>query len=165
MSGDGELELKCFQFQVNEACQGVTLDFTYPVYAIEIFVDELVDAATFILTIAFKTLAADMSVNAAKGLNAFRCAINSIFTNVSNLALGIYYVLLEYDMAYLIKDEVIDAFYPNVCTCTQEIEAFGDWIMGASEDQENNGKYIGVCSEAAAQNRDSQAAQEEPAQA
>ena len=124
--------------------------------------DEFVEAATFLLTIFAKTVAANMTVNSAKGLNAFRCALNSMFTNVSNLALGIYYVTLEYGYDYLIKDEVIDRFYPNVCTCTQEIEAFGDWIMGSEEGKDTNAKYIGVCSEAARENREAEATSQPP---
>ena len=134
---------------MNDNCAGASLDFTYPVEAIEIFVSEAVSVGTFLLTIAAKSLAAEVSVNEAKGINAFRCALTSIFDNVSNLALAAYYALKEFNSAYLIQDYVIEAYYPNVCTCLEEIEKFGEYITGASEGEDTNAKYVGICSEAA----------------
>ena len=101
------------------------------------------------LTIAAKSLAADLSVNEAKGINAFRCAATSILDNFSNLALAAYYALKEFDMQYLLQDYVMEAYYPNVCTCLEEIEKFGQYITGSSEGDDTNAKYVGICSEKA----------------
>ena len=116
----------------------------------------MVEASTFLLTLFAKTTAADMTVNEAKGLNSFRCAANALFTNVANLALSVYYTLRQFELDYLIKEEIIDRYYPSVCTCTEEIEAFGHYIMGMSEQesQDSNAKYIGVCSESARQSQE-----------
>ena len=104
--------------------------------------------ATFMLTITCQSLAADMTVNEAKGLNAFRCAATSIFNNISTLALAIYYFLKEYGQQGLISD-AMDTYYPNICTCKAEIDQFGEYIAGSSSGDDSNAKYIGVCSEAA----------------
>ena len=98
------------------------------------------------MTLTCQQLAADMSVNEAKGLNAFRCAATALFENVANLALSAYYLLLEFSMESLIKDNFIDKWYPNVCTCKKEIDEFGKWMSG-SDNSNTNAKYIGVCSE------------------
>ena len=142
-------EFKCAEFKVRDDCQGVTLDFTQPVRAVMKFTSDSVLVGTFMLTLAAQQVAADMTVLEAKGLNAFRCAATSMFENISNLTLAMYYALLEFDYDYLIKEEVIDAYYPNICTCKYEIEEFGKYISGGQDNNETNAKYIGTCSESA----------------
>ena len=75
-------EFKCAQFKVNDACANATLDFTQPADAISNFVGEGITAATFMLTLIFKSLAVNMSENEARGLNAFRCASTALLQNV-----------------------------------------------------------------------------------
>ena len=71
--------------------------------------------------------------------------------NVVNLALSAYYILLEYQYDQLIKEYVIDAYYPNICTCLKDIDDFKKFMKGDKDDQkqkkDSNAKYIGVCSE------------------
>ncbi len=141
-------DFKCAQFAVNDNCKNVTLDFTYPLNAISTFVSDAVFSATFMLTLVCQTAAKDMSVNQAKGVNAFRCAAVSMLNNIMNPVLGTYYLLLQFGGQKLIKEYVVDRFYPNVCTCKYEINEFGKYIMGGASTSSTNAKYIGQCSEA-----------------
>ena len=108
------------------------------------FVGDAVSAATGAINIGLSMMANEMSENMIKGLNAGRCAIVSGGYSFWYFLASAWWALYAFEMQFYLED-LLDEYYPHVCTCKADVDAFAE-MLGASEETT---AQFGSCSEAA----------------
>ena len=135
------MSLKCGT-SILDVCVGVTVPYTDAGF--KLFVGEAVSAATGIISISFQVLASTLTENKARAFNALRCAIMNGGFNAWNFISSAWWYFSWFNLNFLIEN-LLDNFYPVVCTCLADVTAFAA-IFGTSGETSS---IFSTCSEAA----------------
>jgi hypothetical protein len=83
------------------SCVGATIPMTDAGF--ELLVNGMVNAATSFIQIAQLTMAADMTFNQQKALNAGSCAVKNLGNNVWHFVAAVYYAARQFELEEEIK--------------------------------------------------------------
>lgn len=89
------------------------------------------------ITVSLSAGTEGMSENVILGVNALRCAMMSGLISVWKLVAAVFYIAAEvqtlglYDLYTLLQD-YLNEYYPYVCTCQEDVKAFGEFFGGGS---------------------------------
>lgn len=103
---------------------------------------EINSIATFMITVSLAAGTEGMSDNVIKGINALRCAMMSGLLSVWKLVAAVFYIAAEvqtfgiYDLYDLLQD-YLNEYYPYVCTCKEDVQAFGEFFGAGSGSTSN----------------------------
>ena len=95
------------------------------------------------ITSAMKMSASSLTENMILGMNAIRCAILNGFINVWWFIGAAYYAARQFGQEAVIQD-LLDEYYPTVCTCNEDAAAFSN-MFGSQAEGETD--YFSSCSE------------------
>ena len=90
-------------------------------------VAEVIYVTTFAITIALTQFSSSLSKNMVKGLNALRCAALNGGVNAYNLVAAAYFAARQFGQAQKLQD-LINEYFPYLCTCMNEVEQMGEWF-------------------------------------
>lgn len=126
---------------ISDTCAAQGWTFTYTYDGVEYvksweLVDEIIYSATFMINQALIRMTNSMTVNMQKGFNSLKCAFSSGFINVALLLEAAYYALRQFGLQAFLVD-LIDEYYPYLCTCTEDVNALGEWLGNDQQTQAN----------------------------
>merc|ERR1719473_1494662 len=135
---------------VSDTCKGA--EITMNDYGWQLFCDEAVSNATFLLTITLEMGTDGMSYNMQMGLNSLRCALLNMGGNTWNLLAAAYFAAKQFGMEDIVKDN-INLAYEHVCTCGKDVKEISDQLNKAEaagvSTSSNKKSTFSSCSETA----------------
>ena len=93
---------------------------------------QFVNIMTFLTSSTLQAAAASLSFNEMRALNAMRCAVNNMGENTWRFLAAAYWALVAFlptSELHSLIDQYND-FYPLMCTCNVEANAFANTIGG-----------------------------------
>ena len=106
---------------------------------------EVSSTATFGITVFFQLLASGQDPSILLGMNSLRCAIVNSGDNAWYFIASAYYFLKYFEQEQQVV-QLIEEYYPVVCTCRDELMGYASWLVTPSEDESD---AMSSCSEAA----------------
>ena len=82
----------------------------------QLITTQAVDSLTMFIGIAQREMAAEMTFNQQRALNAAGCAVDNLGTNFWNFVAAVYYLFRQFGEEKQIEDK-LNEYYPYVCTC------------------------------------------------
>ena len=119
-------KLKCFS-EVSTECAGKTV--TMNEAGFQVFMGEVVAAATFGLTALSQYAGSTMDFDQLRALNSFRCTLISLGMNSWNAIASLYYFTKAAGDVTTVES-LLNDWYPMVCTCNAEANQFATYFGG-----------------------------------
>jgi hypothetical protein len=86
----------------------------------------------FLVDYGFETLAAGLSENQIKGVNALRCAMSNGLVNGADLLAAAFLAAKQFGLESLLQEYSVDYAYPYYCTCQQDVRSVKDLLRTAA---------------------------------
>lgn len=86
----------------------------------------------FLVEYGFETLAAGLSENQVKGVNALRCAMSNGLVNGADLLAAAFLAAKQFGLEPLLQENTVDYAYPYYCTCQKDVRSVKDLLRTAA---------------------------------